>query len=353
MSVDRAAAGTAEVGAAAEGGAAAGLGRAAVVFTGGTISMTVDPVAGGATPALGGDALLASVGASPGGLPAPVVVDLGRTPASHFSFDDLLGIARTAADALAADPALVGAVVVQGTDTMDEAAFTYDLAWHDARPLVVTGAMRTSDAPGADGPANLRDALLVAGSGAFRGQGCVVVLGGQVHAADAVVKMHTSAVDAFASPDTGPIGRVDGGRALLLRRRVGRRSLPERLGPVPPVGLVVAAIGLDGSAIDACVAAGAAGVVVEATGAGNTHPSLLAAAERAMAAGVAVVLASRVPAGRVTTGYAFPGGGATWARAGAILAGRLTGPKARAALSLGLAAGLDHDGLAALLDDPV
>jgi L-asparaginase len=121
---------------------------------------------------------------------------------------------------------------------------------------------------------------------------------------------------------------------------------------VPPVGLVVAAIGLDGSAIDACVAAGARGVVVEATGAGNTHPSLLAAAERSIDRGVPVVLASRVPGGRVTAGYAFLGGGATWARAGAILAGRLTGPKARVALSLGLAAGLDRDGLAALLDDP-
>ncbi len=327
-------------------------GRALVVFTGGTISMTVDPAAGGATPALGGEALIATVGAGTGGLPAPRVVDMGRTPASHFSFDDLLRIARTAADGLAADPGLAGAVVVQGTDTMDEAAFTYDLVWQDARPLVVTGAMRTSDAPGADGPANLRDALAVAGSVAFAGAGCVIVLGGQVHAADAVVKMHTSAVDAFASPDTGPLGRVEGGRAHLLRHRIARRTVPAALGPVPPVGLAVAAIGLDGSAIDAFVAAGARGIVVEATGAGNTHPSLLAAAERAMAAGVVVVLASRVPGGRVTTGYAFPGGGATWARAGAILAGRLTGPKARAALSLGLAAGLDHVGLAGLLDDP-
>jgi L-asparaginase len=336
----------------ARGGGPSEPGRVAVVFTGGTISMTVDPVAGGATPALDGEALLASGGAVARGLPAPRVVDLGRTPASHFSFDDLLRIARTAADALADDPGLTGAVIVQGTDTMDEAAFTYDLAWQAPRPLVVTGAMRTADAPGADGPANLRDALAVAGSAAFREQGCVVVLGGQVHAADAVVKMHTSAVDAFASPDTGPIGRVEGGRAFLLRRRVARRTVPEVRGPIPPVGLVVAAIGLDGSAIDACVAGGARGVVVEATGAGNTHPSLLAAAERALAAGVAVVLASRVPGGRVTTGYAFPGGGATWARAGAILAGRLTGPKARAALSLGLAAGLDRDALAALLDDP-
>ncbi len=327
--------------------------RVAVVFTGGTISMTVDPSAGGATPALDGADLLRSVGSGRPGVPDAIVVDLGRTPASHFSFTDLLRNGRAASDALARDPDLAGAVIVQGTDTMDEAAFTYDLAWRDARTLVVTGAMRTADTPGADGPANLRDALVVAAAPAFRDAGCVVAIGGEVHAADAVVKMHTSAVHAFASPDSGPIGRVEGGVPYLLRRRSGRRLLPVAPGPVPPVGLVVAAIGLDGGAIDAFVAAGARGIVVEATGAGNTHPSLLAAAVRAMDSGVAIVLASRVPGGRVTTGYAFPGGGATWARAGALLAGRLTGPKARAALSLGLAAGLDRPGLAALLDDPV
>jgi L-asparaginase len=324
--------------------------RVVVIFTGGTISMTVDPAAGGARPALDGASLLAS--ADVVGTVDITTVDLGRTPASHFTFDDLLRIVGTAREALASDPRAAGAVVVQGTDTMDEAAFTYDLVWPDARPLVVTGAMRTSDAPGADGPANLRDALAVSASPDFRGLGAVVVLNGEVHAADAVVKMHTTAMDAFGSPDAGPIGRVDGGVPRLHRRPAGRRRVTQHVGAVPPVGLVVAAIGLDGSAIDAAVAGGARGVVVEATGSGNTHPALLAAAERAMAAGVTVVLASRVPAGHVTTGYAFPGGGATWARSGAILAGRLTGPKARVALALGLAAGLDRTALASLLTDP-
>ncbi len=72
-----------------------------------------------------------------------------------------------------------------------------------------------------------------------------------------------------------------------------------------------------------------------------------------MAKGVAVVLASRCPSGAVTTAYAFPGGGATWVRSGAIPAGALCAIKARVALSLGLRAGLSHDGLATLLADPV
>jgi L-asparaginase len=111
-------------------------------------------------------------------------------------------------------------------------------------------------------------------------------------------------------------------------------------------------MGLDGTPIDALRAAGADGFVVAATGGGNTTPSLLAAAERAMADGLPVALTTRSPAGAATGDYAFPGGGATWLRAGAMLTGHLGGPKARIALALGIGAGLDREALAALLADP-
>ena len=110
---------------------------------------------------------------------------------------------------------------------------------------------------------------------------------------------------------------------------------------------------MDGSLLDAAVAAGADGIVVAATGAGNTDPALLAAAERAIAAGLPVALATRCPSGRAGTAYAFPGGGATWVRAGALPVGHLCAVKARVALALGLGAGLARDGLAALLADPL
>jgi len=92
--------------------------------------------------------------------------------------------------------------------------------------------------------------------------------------------------------------------------------------------------------------------VVEATGSGNTDPDLLAAAREAMDAGLPVVLTTRCAAGPVGPDYGFPGGGATWRDAGAILAGTLSGPKARVALALGLAAGLDAAELAALISPP-
>ena len=138
----------------------------------------------------------------------------------------------------------------------------------------------------------------------------------------------------------------------LFRARAGRRQLTTERA-AERVYLITATVAMDGTLLDAAVAAGADGIVVAATGSGNTSPVLLEAAERAMAAGIPVALASRCPAGRATAAYAFPGGGANWIRAGALPVGHLCALKARVALALGLGAGLDRDGLIRLLGDPV
>ena len=119
------------------------MGRVAVVFTGGTISTAFDPVVGGNVPILDGTAILAR---TPGldAVAEVVAIDRGRTPASHFTFADLLDIAEVVRSALA-DPAVDGAVIVQGTDTIEETAFCWDLVLDGPKPVVVTGAMRASD----------------------------------------------------------------------------------------------------------------------------------------------------------------------------------------------------------------
>ena len=109
---------------------------------------------------------------------------------------------------------------------------------------------------------------------------------------------------------------------------------------------------MDAGLLDAATSLSPAGLVIEATGAGNTSEDLRERAERAMGAGVAVVLCSRCAAGSAGAYYAFPGGGATWVKAGAMLAGTLSGPKARIALSLALGAGLRGPELAAFLSGP-
>ena len=327
------------------------MARVAVVFTGGTISMGYDPVAGGNVPALDGAAILAR---TPGleTIADIVPIDRGLTPASHLTFEDVLEIGRVVQEALD-DPSIDGVVVVQGTDTIEETSFAWDLVLRSIKPVVVTGAMRAPHEDGFDGPANLRDAVAAAVSPELRHAGVVVTLAGTLQPADDVTKLHTTAFTAFASPNGGTLGRVVDGGVAVDRPRAPRR----RLLTVPPGGarvhLLTAGIGSDGSLLDAAVGAGAEGIVVAATGAGNSAPGWLEAAERAMAAGVVVALASRCPAGAVSTAYAFPGGGATWVRAGALRVGTLCAIKARVALALGLGAGLPREALAALLADPV
>jgi L-asparaginase len=321
-----------------------------VVFTGGTISMQIDAAQGGNVPTLDGAAILARTR----GLDeiADVrAIDYGLVPASHFRFQQLFEIAGLLRSALD-EPDVDGAVVVQGTDTIEETAFFYDLVVGGPKPVVVTGAMRAASDDGYDGPVNLRDSVRVAAAQEMRDQGCVVVMTGSIDAADDVTKTHATSPTTFRSLNFGPLGEVSGGRVIVGRRRAGRRQVEGAFEAAEPIPLITAVVAMDASILEAVVAGGARGVVVEATGSGNTSPELLAAARRAIEAGIPVVEASRCAAGRVGTAYAFPGGGAQWARVGAIQAGYLTGPKARVALAVGLGAGLDQEGLRALFADP-
>jgi L-asparaginase len=324
------------------------MSRVAVIFTGGTISMVRDPIAGGNVPALDGAALLAL---TPGlaDVAELTAIDLGRTPASHFTLTRLLEIAAEIRKAQET-PGVDGVVVVQGTDAIEETAFAWDLVLDRPEPVVVTGAMRTSSDAGFDGPRNLRDAVRVAAAPEMRDSGVSVVLAGSIEPADTVIKTHTSAFDTFRSLDAPRLGAVSGAEVVVERPRGPRRHVTTSR-VVDDVALVTATAGMDGRVLDG-IAGWARGIVVAATGSGNTSAGLLEAGTRAMERGIEVVLTTRCPSGAASDAYAFPGGGATWLRAGAILAGHLGGPKSRVALGLGLGAGLDHAGLAALLADP-
>ena len=325
------------------------MARVAVIFTGGTISTVFDPVAGGNVPMLDGAAILAR---TPGldEIADVVAIDRGRTAASHFTFPQLLEIADLLRVTLA-DASIDGAVVVQGTDTIEETSFCWDLLLTGSKPVVVTGAMLASDVPGFDGPVNLRGAVQVAADAVMRDTGVTVSLAGTIEPADDVQKAHATALDTFRSPNGGSLGTVGERGVEVIRRRSARRHVRTDQA-ANRVYLVTATVATDATLLDAAIAARADGIVVAATGSGNTDPSLLGAAERAISAGIPVALASRCPGGRATAGYAFAGGGANWVRAGALPVGNLCALKARVALALGIGAGLDRSGLTALLADP-
>lgn len=322
--------------------------RVVVIFTGGTISMLPDPETGAAMPALRGADLLARVSGLED-IAELEALDWGMVPASHLRFSQILEIGSHIRAAAARDD-VNGVVVVQGTDVLEETAFAWDLL-HDAdTPVVVVGAMRNAGQDDYDGPDNLRDAVRVAAAPQLQGQGVVVVMAGAILPADDVTKTNSHSLDTFQALNAGPLGTIHEGHIGSIRPRGRRRVLarwPERSDA--RVALITAVVSTDGDLMRAACRDGVAGVVVEATGAGNTDPDLLAAAMEAMSAGVPVVLTTRCAAGNVGPYYGFDGGGATWANAGAIMAGTLSGPKARVALALGLGAGLDGKALTALI----
>jgi len=306
--------------------------RVAVVFTGGTITMRHDAEAAGSMPTLRGEDLLATV-PDLAAIAEIEPIDWGLVPASHLTFDQVLEIGRILAEQLAR-PEIDGAVVVQGTDVLEETAFAWDLLPLPVKPVVVVGAMRSASQDGYDGPENLRNAVAVAADPIMADQGVVVSMAGELHGADDVRKTHTHAFATFQSPNAGRLGMVADGRVTLLRRRrpVRLPSLPERAAlPVP-----VMSVALDA---DPILGGSPVGLVVAAAGAGNTPVAYLELARPLIERGIPVVLTTRCPSGRAMPGYAFPGGSSQWWEAGAIFSGTLDALKARVLVVLGLGAG--------------
>lgn len=304
--------------------------RILILSLGGTITM-VPTAAGGIAPKLGAEELVASVPAL-AGLAGIEAHSPFRLPSPSLQVEHLVAVAARLRAAFAAG--FDGAVVIQGTDTIEESAFILDLLVPGDRPVVVTGAMRGADAPGADGPANLLAAVRVATSAEARGLGAVAVLNYDIHAARFVQKSHTALPSSFASPLVGPIGAVVEGRTRIYARPPRLPCLAEDSTP-RPVALIRWAIGDDGRMIGALPGLGYAGAVIEGMGAGHV-PADAAPLLEDLARRMPVALASRCMTGPVFTGtYGYPGGEIDLITRGLVTAGLLSGLKARLLLSLG------------------
>jgi L-asparaginase len=233
---------------------------------------------------------------------------------------------------------VLGVVVTHGTDTMEETAYLAELVHSDPRPVVFTGAQRAADVPDTDGPRNLADAVAVAADPTARDLGVLITFDGAVFAARGTRKAHTAAPAAFSAPDTGPLGGVRDGVVSVGARPV--RLPPLDLAALDLDGIRVDAVtyypGADATVLDAVHAAGARGVVLAGTGAGNANRQVCAAVERLTAAGVVVALSTRVAAGPVAAIYGN-GGGRDLLAAGAVPTGVLRPSQARILLAALLA----------------
>jgi L-asparaginase len=311
-----------------------------VLAAGGTIAMR--GAGTHATPALDGEALVAAV-PELAGVTGLEVRSLRNLPGSQMTADDALEVARAAARC-AADGA--GVVVTHGTDTIEETAFLCDLLHGGDAPVVFTGAMRPGSAPGADGPANLIDAVAVAGSYAAAGLGALVAFAGELHAARAARKVDSTGPAAFGSPRNGPIGRVGEGHVEIWARPPRRPPLdPERLDA--RVEIVAAPLGADGALVEAALDAGAEGLVAQLLGAGHAPPAFMAALDRA-AGRVPVVAVCRPERGAILhSTYGFEGSERDLRASAVIPAGALSAPAARIKLMACLGAALDADAIRA------
>lgn len=309
-----------------------------VLSLGGTIAMTAG-AGEGVVPRLSGADLVAAVP----GLQVVARVEaqsFRQVPGASLRLDDLHALAGEVDRHL--DAGAAGVVVTQGTDTIEETSYYLDLLLDRPEPVVVTGAMRNPTLAGADGPANLLAAVVVAASGQDLG-GVVVVLGDEVHSARGVAKAHASRPAAFTSPDSGPLGLVVEGRLVLHARPVPKpvgvgRQLVSAGASVP-----VVVVGLDDDGRALAAAEGADAVVLEALGGGHV-PERLVERVADLAARVPVVMTSRTRSGpTLLDTYGFPGSERDLRARGVLSAGPLNALKARILLLALLRSGLGRD----------
>lgn len=321
-----------------------------VVFSlGGTIASVPKPDEGaGVRPQLSANQLVSAVPRV--GEAADIdAVSFRQTASGELTLRDLLEL-RDAIEKRF-DDGWTGAIVTQGTDTIEETAFALDLLLNVDAPVVVTGAMRNPALPGADGPANLLAGVRVAASPECRGLGSLVVLNDEIHAARFVRKTHTSSPAAFQSPVTGPLGWLAEGKPRVAMRPARRHhvSLPVDA-ESPQVALLTIGLGDDGRMLSQIDRLGCAGVVIEAMGGGHV-PAHMVPALAGLAGRVPVVLASRTGAGEVLREtYGFPGSETDLLDHGLIPAGTLDGLKARMLLMLLLAGKSGADEIPAIFD---
>jgi L-asparaginase len=240
-----------------------------------------------------------------------------------------------------------GFVITHGTDTMEETAYFLDLTTSSCAPVVITGAMRQATAVGADGPANLLNAVRVAAAPASKGRGTVVLMNDEIFTARDVTKSNTTRLNAFTGIDVGPAGVTDPDGLIYYAPAPAGGCRPplfdlDRIGAFPRVDVVYAYIGADSVLVESLVKAGARGLVLAGVGRGGATPSLGRALQRATERGVYVAISSRTGSGRT-------GGGAQADSLGSLPSGRgtyvaaqnLNPQKARILLMLALAAKFD------------
>lgn len=307
--------------------------KVAVVFTGGTISMTIDPDLGAAIPSLSGEEIL-SLATNINKVAKIEGHNFDEIPSPHMTFEKLMELKQYINKLLNRDD-VCGVVVTHGTDSLEETAYFLDLVINNEKPVVVTGAMRSSSELGYDGSSNLSAAVCTAISDSARGKGVLVAMNNEVLMASEVTKIDTLALNTFQAPSHGSLGIIDCNQLVLLKD-ASKKTFIDTDKYEPKVALIKTGLDMGDDLIKFATDAGYKGIVIEGMGRGNIPPQVFEGIKYARENGIQVVLVSRCLTGRVYDSYGYLGSGRDLKNIGCIFGGDLPGQKARIKLMLAL-----------------
>ena len=263
-----------------------------------------------------------------------IEVEAFNLPSPHITPNEMLALRNLIVEKVAAEH-IDGIVITHGTDTLEETAYFLELTTNLHMPIVLTGAMRSSNELGADGVYNLVEAVRVAVDDEASGKGVLVVMNDEVHLAVNTTKTSTSSVNTFQSPQYGPIGLVTKSHILfhhgpLRRKYVPLQDLSKR------VALLKIYAGMEEDLLDVVLSCHYDGVVLEGLGQGNVPPAVVKGIKTLLERDIPVVLVSRCFNGIAEGVYGYEGGGKMLEELGVLFAKGINGQKARLKLLIGL-----------------
>ena len=312
--------------------------KIAIIFNGGTISMKIDEKIKAAVPSLSAEEIMSMIP----GVEEYAEIEaytFSSMPSPHMTLETMLKLSKFTTELVERDD-IDGVVITHGTDTLEETAYLLDLTVKTKKPVVVTGAMRSGSELGYDGPFNLATSICTAISDEAVGRGVLVCFNGELNSASEVTKANSMALNAFRTPNFGPIGIVDNDNVIFYRdanhlEKYDVSKIEKQ------VALIKCVVDMDSSYIDYLIEKGYGGIVIEALGRGNVPPKMVEGIKKAIELEIPVVVVSRCFEGRVFESYGYEGGGKQLKDLGVIFGDTLPGQKARIKLILAINSGMN------------
>nr|WP_302659255.1 asparaginase [uncultured Clostridium sp.] len=312
--------------------------KIAIIFNGGTISMKIDEKIKAAVPSLSAEEIMSMIP----GVEEYAEIEaytFSSMPSPHMTLETMLKLSKFTTELVERED-IDGVVITHGTDTLEETAYLLDLTVKTKKPVVVTGAMRSGSELGYDGPFNLATSICTAISDEAVGRGVLVCFNGELNSASEVTKANSMALNAFRTPNFGPIGIVDNDNVIFYRD--ANYSEKYDVSEIKKqVALIKCVVDMDSSYIDYLIEKGCAGIVIEALGRGNVPPKMVDGIKKATELNIPVVVVSRCFEGRVFESYGYEGGGKQLKDLGVIFGDTLPGQKARIKLILAINSGMN------------